>query len=270
MAGRGKKPNFLLWSSGIFLLLGAVAIVSYGDFRHPEALIQFGWGVAIMSLGFICSWGLQSVSVWWFWAIAILTRLVLFPMYPGDDVWRYVWEGYIQTQGFNPYELSPSASELIPYRTSWWSQINHPNVSAIYPPLAQLGFQSLAAISANFLLFKAAFVLADLTICFLLSRQFTYLQTTLYAWNPLIIYSFAGGAHYDSWFILPLVAAGLLCDRQPTRSLHSQETAKINSAIDRETQLQNSQTTLSHPGNGMEAPSLSALASPLSGFPYRY
>ena len=211
---RFVSERLLLWLSAIFLLSGAMAIAPYGDFRDPQAVVRFGWGIAIMSLGFICSWCLTSVSVWWYGAIAILTRLILLPMYPGDDVWRYVWEGYIQTQGFSPYELAPNAVELIPYRPEWWTQINHQNVSAIYPPLAQLGFRSLAAIAPNFLLFKAAFVVADLFICFLLSRQFSYLQTTLYAWNPLVIYCFAGGGHYDSWFILPLVAAGLFFARQ--------------------------------------------------------
>ena len=77
------------------------------------------------------------------------------------------------------------------------------------PPLTQLGFRTLAAISPSVILFKTSFAIADLLICWLLTRRFTSRQTTLYAWNPLVIYSFAGGGHYDSWFILPLVAAWL-------------------------------------------------------------
>ena len=62
-----------------------------------------------------------------------------------------------------------------------------------------------------------AFAIADLLICWLLTRKYSYLQTTFYAWNPLVIYSFTGGAHYDSWFILPLVAAWLWWERQDWR-----------------------------------------------------
>ena len=189
------------------LLIGTAMIAPYGDFRQPEMVIKFGYGIAVMSLGFVFSWGLRSVSVWWFWLVAIATRLILLTMYPGDDIWRYIWEGYIQTQGFSPYDFAPKAVELIPYRTEWWSQINHPAVSAIYPPLTQLGFKALATISPSILLFKSSFAIADLLICWLLTQKFSYLETTLYAWNPLVIYSFAGGGHYDSWFILPLVAA---------------------------------------------------------------
>ncbi len=79
--------------------------------------------------------------------------------------------------------------------------------------MSQLGFRSLALISPSVLVFKLAFVLADLGICWLLSRKFTLEEVLIYAWNPLIIYSFAGGGHYDSWFILPLVASWLAFDR---------------------------------------------------------
>jgi hypothetical protein len=135
-------------------------------------------------------------------------------MYPGDDVWRYLWEGYIQLQGFSPYHLPPDATQLLPYRTEWWHLLNHPDVSAIYPPVAQWGFRLLAAISPSVILFKLAFVIADLAVCWLLYRRFGYQKTLLYAWNPLVIYAFAGGAHYDSWFILPLVASWFFFDRK--------------------------------------------------------
>ena len=184
------------------------------DFRQLETVISFGWGITVIGLGFIFSWKLKSLSLFWFWFVAIATRLILLFMYPGDDLWRYIWEGYIQNQGFSPYDFAPNAPQLIPYHLPWWSQINHQSVSAIYPPLTQLGFRGLAAISPRVILFKSSFAIADLLICWLLTKKFSYLDTTLYAWNPLVIYSFAGGGHYDSWFILPLVAAWILLSNE--------------------------------------------------------
>ena len=202
-----------LWLSSFLLLLGCVWLIPHGDFRQAESFPDFCIGIGLMSAGFVLSWGLRSIPGVWFWGMTILARILLLPMYPGDDVWRYLWEGYIQTLGFSPYHFAPNAIELIPYRTEWWSQINHLDVSAIYPPIAQLGFRVLAFISPTVLLFKLAFVFADLSICWLLSRQFGNCSTLLYAWNPLILYSFAGAAHYDSWFMLPLVAAWLMGHR---------------------------------------------------------
>jgi len=213
LRGKGTKNQLLLWLSSLLLLIGAIFIMPYGDFRQPENVISFGYGIGVMGLGFGFSWGIKSLSRWWFWGIAIATRLILLLMYPGDDIWRYLWEGYIQNQGFNPYDFAPNATELISYRTQWWSQINHQSVSAIYPPITQLGFRGLAAISPSVILFKSSFAIADLLTCYLLTKKFAYCQTILYAWNPLIIYSFAGGGHYDSWFILPLVAAWILSDK---------------------------------------------------------
>ncbi len=209
-----QSPQFF-WKifSSFLILLGCLWMMPHGDFRYPENFQPFCTGVIFMGLGFILSWKIARINALWFWAIAILARLFLLPMYPGDDIWRYLWEGYIQNLGFSPYEFPPHAEELIPYQTLWWSKMNHLGASAIYPPLTQFGFRILATLSMSVLLFKLAFVLADLTICGLLSRRFGYAQTLIYGWNPLILYSFAGGGHYDSWFILPLVAAGLVCTR---------------------------------------------------------
>ncbi|NET35341.1 MAG: hypothetical protein F6K19_25510 [Cyanothece sp. SIO1E1] len=203
----------LLWLITFFLILGSVLTAPNGAWENVPGL----WiGIAVMGLGFVLSWALTSLGWLWFWSVAVITRGLLLPMIPGDDIWRYLWEGHIQNLGFSPFHLAPNAAELIAYRTEWWDQINLPDVSAIYPPITQLGFRGLAAIATSVVLFKLAFTLADLGVCWLLSRRFGYVRATLYAWNPLIIYSFAGGGHYDSWFILPLVAAWLIYDQPHT------------------------------------------------------
>ena len=47
-----------------------------------------------------------------FWSIVIALRLVALPLEPGDDFWRYQWEGKIQQAGFNPYVTAPDDSQL--------------------------------------------------------------------------------------------------------------------------------------------------------------
>jgi len=207
-----RWPALTLVLSAVLLILGAVLTQPYGNFFQADVLPHFWVGTAVMGAGFVLAWWLRSVPIIWFWGVAIATRLILLPMTPGDDVWRYLWEGHIQNLGFSPYHFAPDAAELIPHRLVWWPLINHSDVSAIYPPITQLGFRGLAAIAPNLYLFKIAFVLTDLVVSWLLSHRFGTLKATLYAWNPMVIYSFAGGAHYDSWFILPLVAAWFLID----------------------------------------------------------
>ncbi len=214
VVGRPNVQRGLLWAIALLIMLGSCFAAPHGDFlNQPNAVPLFWRGMGLMSLGFVGSWALQTVGAGWFWGIAIAPRLVLLAMYPGDDIWRYLWEGHLQNLGFNPYVLAPSADVLASFRFDWWPQINHPDLAAIYPPITQLGFRLLAAISPAVLLFKSAFMLADLGICGLLSARFGYRATLLYAWNPLVIYSFAGGGHYDSWFLLPLVIAWLWWER---------------------------------------------------------
>ncbi|WP_448602094.1 hypothetical protein [Thermoleptolyngbya sp.] len=213
---RAPRVHPLLVFSALLLVAGAGLMAPHGNVFQVETLHRFWWGAGVMGAGFALSWTLRRLPLAWFLGVAIATRLLLLPMEPGDDVWRYIWEGHIQTLGFSPYHLPPTAPELAPFRTAWWGQINHPDVTAIYPPITQLGFRAIASLVPNLYVFKLAFVAADVVVCGLLCRRFGPLSATLYGWNPMIIYSFAGGAHYDSWFILPLVAAWFVLEPVPT------------------------------------------------------
>ncbi len=208
------RPTGLMLVAAILLVLGAAIIQPHGSFDSVSSFRLFGLGIGIMLSGFVLSWLIPNISALWFWGVTIVTRLILLPMASGDDIWRYLWEGYIPSQGFNPYVLPPNAEALIPLRTPWWELVNHHDASAIYPPVAQLGFQLLAHLSLTVVMFKIGFILADLATCWVLSRRFGYSSTLIYAWNPLVIYSFAGGAHYDSWFVFPIVMAWLLAEQR--------------------------------------------------------
>ncbi len=211
---RPSQSRRWLWVSTLGLVMGCILMQPFGDFRNAEVFAPFWFAAGVMGLGYIASWGVRSLSGIWFWAVTLMTRLVLLGMYPGDDIWRYLWEGYIQTLGYSPFDLAPNSSVLTTLRPEWWGQINWPEVTAIYPPIAQLGFRVLASVAPSVLLFKLAFVAADVGICWLLSRHFGYGATLIYAWNPMVLYSFAGGGHYDSWFLLPLVVAWLWFDQK--------------------------------------------------------
>ena len=54
-----------------------------------------------------------------FWGVALILRLVVLPLEPGDDFWRYQWEGKIQQAGFNPYVHAPDDPQLEPVRAEF-------------------------------------------------------------------------------------------------------------------------------------------------------
>lgn len=154
-----------------------------------------------------------------FWSAAILLRLVALPIEPGDDFWRYQWEGKIQQAGFNPYVHAPDDQALSKVREEFpnWYRINHRDSRAIYPPGAELVFAGLSRIFAPLLLYKLLFAVADLgtaaLLLLLLPAGTRYATAIWYAWNPLVVYCFAGSAHFDSLMLLPMIAGVVLLTR---------------------------------------------------------
>ena len=157
-----------------------------------------------------------------FWLVVVILRLVALPLAPGDDFWRYQWEGKIQHAGFNPYVNAPDDPQLEAVRAQYpaWQKINHRDFSAIYPPGAELLFAGMSRISDSVLFYKLIFLAADLATIGVLLRlsggASRYANTAWYAWNPLVVYSFAGAAHFDSLMILPLTAGVLFLTRFET------------------------------------------------------
>ena len=171
-----------------------------------------------------------------FWLTAVGLRLLILPVTPGDDVWRYRWEGMIQLHGFNPYQLSPESSQLVALRDADWAKINHRDYPAIYPPLTEAVFAAVSAAGNSLWIYKALFALADLAGIAVLRRLLVRSglaadQAIWYAWNPLVIYASAGAAHFDSLMILALLGAVWAldsCADPSARRNHSSESVEIS------------------------------------------
>lgn len=153
---------------------------------------------------------------------AVAFRLVLLGVAPSlsDDIYRYVWEGRIQGLGFDPYVLAPDAPALEPHRDAIWAQINHRNLSAIYPPWAQLVFRAVAGAGGGVVAFKAVFCAIDiaavaLVLRLLAQRGLPAARATLYAWNPLAVVEVAASGHLEPLGLAPLVAALVWAERRP-------------------------------------------------------
>ncbi len=89
-----RNQRMLRWAIALLMIFGSAIATPHGDFlNQPEAVPLFWRGMSLMGLGFVLAWGLGQISSGWFWLLAILPRLVMLAMYPGDDIWRYLWEG---------------------------------------------------------------------------------------------------------------------------------------------------------------------------------
>ena len=178
--GRHVTASMALYGCGFFFMV-MMARVFPAHLETPKALgLIFGLGIAAR------------------------TAFLLFP--PNTDIYRYIWEGAIQNHGFSPYLLAPdhpqlaflAHGELNPI----WRDINHKNLTAVYPPAAMLLFRLLAWVSPTALFFKGVFLLFDVGLMLILAallhaRGLPASRLLFYAANPLAIVFISGEGHLD-------------------------------------------------------------------------
>jgi hypothetical protein len=147
-------------------------------------------------------------------AVAVKVLFVLY--YPADrDLARYVWEGLVQLQGRSPFALAPASPELAGLRLAHpevYGAVGHANLTAIYPPLAQLIFAVQAWAAPTALGFKALFTAFDLGTIAVLAlilrdRKLPVSRLALYALNPLVFVYVNGEGHLDVLAVFGLALA---------------------------------------------------------------
>ncbi len=145
---------------------------------------------------------------WRWWLMGCLAlRASLLLTEPSDDTYRYIWEGRVQAAGFNPYVHPPDDPLLAGLRDERWSKINHPSYRAIYPPLAQLEFRTIAAIHPTVRVIKCWHALCDGLVVAVLGallrkRGRRPHEAVVYGLCPLVLTSFAIEGHLDAPMLL--------------------------------------------------------------------
>jgi len=197
---------------------------------HASPLRQFRTvEIALFALGGVMGLALLAVhrgfvprgrwSLWVILAVALVARLAFVGHEPSNDVYRYLWEGRIQHHGVNPYATPPSDPSLVHLRDANHGRINHPEWTAIYGPAAQALFAATTRVSSSPGVWKAVVLCFDFAAIALLTALLrtvgrSPLWVVGYAWNPLVLWSFAGAAHVDAVVIVALLAALLALERE--------------------------------------------------------
>ena len=215
--GDGWRPRaWACLAACLTLLALLVALALDGDLARPGVPWRFFVLLSAAGLAYLAAVPLfGSVPARFrprlFWSVTIATKLAVLWMAPGDDIWRYMWEGHIQHSGLNPYLLAPDSPRLESLRTAWWEHVNHRHWAAIYPPGAELAFRLMTQWGAAVAIFKCSFLALDLGTVYMLLRMHVgparHRDTAWYAWCPLVAAMFAGAAHFDSMLVFLLTAA---------------------------------------------------------------
>ncbi len=126
-------------------------------------------------------------------------RLTLAPQAPSlsDDLYRYSFEGRLQSMGANPYAVRPADA---PWRSIADPRTPGADFRAVYGPLTEL------VQWASWRWPKLPAWLADLAVLLLLARWMPE-RWWIYAWSPLPVLEFWGQGHNDALVVLFLVLA---------------------------------------------------------------
>ena len=154
----------------ILLAVGLVVLASmWGQTVSAGAAPGRGFWLHVTLWGGMLLWIRQGIDhPGLLLGTAVLTRLVMLPMEPSDDVNRYLWEGRVQLADENPYHLAPIAEALTHLRDENWPRINHKDMSAAYPPGAELILRGLAWVCPELWFFKFAMTLFDIGVILVL------------------------------------------------------------------------------------------------------
>ena len=166
------------------------------------------------------------------WAGAVLFRVTLLLCDPIEeiDLYRYVWDGAVSTQGVSPFRYSPQQvlasstddalpddlAQLVrlrdrsPELTAILRRVHFGELPTIYPPVSQFVFAACSwltpegsSVSTRMTLMKAWFVVFDLATLALVLRLLTQAGrhrgwAIAYAWCPLVIKEIANSGHLDA------------------------------------------------------------------------
>jgi alpha-1,6-mannosyltransferase len=147
---------------------------------------------------------------------AVLLRLTLLPALPdlSDDLYRYIWDGWLLVSGVSPYGFVPLDPALGRFQEDLlFRRLNSPGLFSIYPPVSQLVFapaglvHELVGWPASAHAVKGGFLALEISGILLMLRAVRALgvlprHLSLYAWNPLVVVTVAGSGHTEGGLAL--------------------------------------------------------------------
>ena len=150
--------------------------------------------------------------------IGLLMRAAGFLSHPvlEDDYFRYLWDGAVTASGNNPYVSSPASvlsgeagaamKALADASGGVAERINHPHLTTIYPPAAQVFF-ALSHIVGGWSTgaWRAVLLAADTASFLLLVRLAgNGANPAIYWWNPLAVFTIFFSCHMEA-LVFPFV-----------------------------------------------------------------
>ena len=149
-------------------------------------------------------------------AVAVALRLILVGVepYSSNDIDRYMFDGKIALEGYDPYRTPHDHPDLAQLRQEWQPPAEHAKYVTIYPPLAIASFalSATAGIETSKWVWKALLTIASLVslalMVSILSQLGKLRHLSLFAFSPIAVFEVGIGAHVDTLSTL-MICAGI-------------------------------------------------------------
>ncbi|HQT65759.1 MAG: hypothetical protein B7Z75_06745 [Acidocella sp. 20-57-95] len=201
--------------------------IGYGDALTEFVVLSCVQGLVYFMAVTLLLWQRPNLSLGFILGVAVALRLIVVGTDPflSTDIYRYIWDGWVQAAGINPYRFIPADPHLAFLRdTAVFPHINRANYApTIYPPAAQICFLVASALvkllhlppvlgmKLAILGFEAAAIGAMTLV--LDTAGLPRSRILIYAWNPVTIWEFAGSGHVDAITICAIAFALLAACR---------------------------------------------------------
>jgi hypothetical protein len=147
--------------------------------------------------------------------VAIIARVLLLGVepYSSNDVDRYLFDGRIAYEGFDPYRVSHDDESLTVLRAQWTPPAEHAKYVTLYPPLALSLFALSASTGVEYAQFtwKIILLLASIATVYITALVLKKLNRLkhlpLVAFSPLLILETGVGLHLDALSTLAVISA---------------------------------------------------------------
>jgi alpha-1,6-mannosyltransferase len=154
-------------------------------------------------------------------AIAIRAPLLLGDIGPDNDMMRYVWDGRVQTLGYNPYHVLPDDPALAHTHNEETGAMPSARARTPYPPASQLFFRLVVTIKDSSHAMKLALVVCDLLTLLVVWRWLVATGRNewlalAYGWNPFVVLEVAHSGHIDALGALWIAACAWAMARHRT------------------------------------------------------
>jgi hypothetical protein len=219
-----------VWITISYLLIFVAALVGgYGPPRSNYYLHLFFYslGFAGVLLRYNCR--PRAISFKEYMVMGLMLRLILLPIFPpifSDDIYRFLWDGWLINQGIDPYQYTPRQlfdTNMVnhPHAIDLMDKMNSPDYYSVYPPTSQIIFSFCTwlfpggNILSTSILLRGILILCEGGLLYLMWNLASILnqpkiKLIWYSLNPLVILEVTGNLHFEGIVALGLATSSFI------------------------------------------------------------